>query len=311
MEAANSALITNAVLEIRLQCTAAVADLLQELLWTLEGIEALTAHYQTEPTHDETQASDLTGVSVFTRLPHFDAMITNFLEANAEQLPGVSIESTRLLEEKDWAESWKQHWHPTPISDTLTICPTWETYAPKSPQETVILLDPECAFGTGTHETTQLMLKALEALGQELDFSQVNLLDVGTGSGILAIYAAKRGCRDVRGVDNDPMAVQTAQKNAVLNNVASFTDFTDTPLADLCRTQYDVILVNIIAPVILALWDEMLLRLNPSGRLIASGLIESSVGRVEAAMQAAGFTDIQQFRQGDWFALSGIAPASV
>ena len=135
------------------------------------------------------------------------------------------------------------------------------------------------------------------------------MLDVGTGSGILAVYAAKRGCQDIRGVDNDPLAVQTAIKNAALNAVESVCNFTDTPLAELCQTRYDIILANIIAPVILDLFPDMLLRLNPGGRFYASGLIESSVGRVEAAMKEAGFTDIQQKRQGDWFALSGLYKA--
>lgn len=299
--------LTNAMLEIRISCPPVLASYLQELLWTMDGVESVSENYAVNAATDETQLSDLASISVLTRRAEGEDDVKVLMVDNPRLMKVGDIIETRWLEEKDWAENWKQYWHPTPITDKLTICPTWEAYQPKSPNELVLRLDPECAFGTGTHETTQLMLKIMESVSQDVDFSQLNVLDVGTGSGILAIYAAMKGCRDVRGIDNDAQAVGVAQKNAELNGVASFTNFTDTPLADLCHTRYDMVLVNIIAPVILELWPEILLRLNPGGRLLASGLIESSVGRVEAVMQEAGFTEIQRFQQGDWFALSGFA----
>jgi ribosomal protein L11 methyltransferase len=297
---------TNAMQEIRIQCPPVMATYLQELLWTVRGVESVAETYRTDTPSEMTLPSDLAYISVLTRDAECEDWIKVMFVENPKLMKVCDIIGTRWIEEKDWAESWKQYWHPTHITEKLTICPTWEEYTPKSADETVIRLDPECAFGTGTHETTQLMLKALEKLVQEIDFSQINLLDVGTGSGILAIYAAKLGCRDIRGVDNDPLAVQTAAKNAELNGVASQTDFTGTPIGELCRTRYDVILANIIAPVILELFDEMRLRLNPGGRFLASGLIESSVGKVEAAMAEAGFTDIERTQQGDWFAIAGV-----
>jgi ribosomal protein L11 methyltransferase len=298
---------TPAVMEVRIQCP--LASYLQELLWTIDGVESVGEAYSNERTDDETRPSDLTYVSLMTRNPLGEDLVKVLLVDNPKLLKVCDIVETRWVEEKDWAESWKQHWHPTPVTPRLTICPTWENYEPKSTDEIIIRLDPECAFGTGTHETTQLMLKALEKLAEEIEFSQVNLLDVGTGSGILAIYAAKRGCRDLKGVDNDPLAVMTATKNAKINGVESVTEFTDTPLDELCQTKYDIVLANIIAPVILALFPEIVLRLKPGGRFLASGLIVTSVGSVEIAMKDAGFTDIQQQQQGDWFALSGIYQA--
>jgi ribosomal protein L11 methyltransferase len=300
---------TPAVMEVRIQCPPVLASYLQELLWTIDGVESVGEAYSNERTDDETRPSDLTYVSLMTRNPLGEDLVKVLLVDNPKLLKVCDIVETRWVEEKDWAESWKQHWHPTPVTPRLTICPTWENYEPKSTDEIIIRLDPECAFGTGTHETTQLMLKALEKLAEEIEFSQVNLLDVGTGSGILAIYAAKRGCRDLKGVDNDPLAVMTATKNAKINGVESVTEFTDTPLDELCQTKYDIVLANIIAPVILALFPEIVLRLKPGGRFLASGLIVTSVGSVEIAMKDAGFTDIQQQQQGDWFALSGIYQA--
>lgn len=294
-------------LEIKIQCPPVLAGYLQELLWTLPGVESVGEAYRNDSTSgDQTQLSDLVWLSLITCNPLGEDLVKVLMVDNPRLMKVCDIIGTRWVEEKDWAESWKQHWHPTPVTDKLTICPTWEAYTPKSEDEILIRLDPECAFGTGTHETTQLMLKALEQLAQQSDLSQVNLLDVGTGSGILAIYAAKQGCKDIRGVDNDPLAVQTARKNAELNGVGPSIEFTDTPLDELCQTRYDVILANIIAPVILELFPEILIRLNPGGHFFASGLIESSVASVEAAMHNAEFTNIQRQQQGDWFALSGI-----
>ncbi len=297
---------STAVLEIRISCPPVLASYLQELLWTLNGVQSVGEIYDTTRPDDETRPSDLTHVNLFTTDPLGEDYVKVLMVENPKLMKVCDITETRWVEETDWAESWKQHWHPTPVTDRLTVCPTWEDYTQKSPDETVILLDPECAFGTGTHETTQLMLKTLETLADEQDFSQLNLMDVGTGSGILAIYAAKRGCRDLRGIDNDSLAVQTAIQNAKINGVESYIEFTDGPLGELCQTPYDIMLANIIAPVILELFPEMLLRLKPGGMLIASGLIETSVGKVEAAMQAAGFSDFKRRQQGDWFALSGV-----
>lgn len=299
---------SNAVLEIRIQCPPVLASYLEELLWTIDGVESVGEIYDTTRPDDETRPSDLTHVNVFTRNPLGEDLVKVLMVDNPKLMKVCDITETRWVEEKDWAESWKQFWHPTPITDRLTICPTWEEYTPKTPEETVIRLDPECAFGTGTHETTQLVLKVLEELADAHDFSKMNIMDVGTGSGILAIYAAKRGCRDVRGVDNDSLAVQTAAQNAKINMMESFTDFTDTPLGELCQTRYDMILANIIAPVILELFPEIMLRLQPGGIFVASGLIETSVGKVEAAMEAVGFKELKRRQQGDWFALSGVAP---
>lgn len=299
-------LSANAMLEIRIQCPPVLANYLQELLWTVRGVESVAETYRTDTPSELTLPSDLAYISVFTRDPECEDWIKVMFVENPRLMKVTDIISTWVIEEKDWAESWKQHWHPTHVTENLTICPTWEEYTPKSEGEIVIRLDPECAFGTGTHETTQLMLKSLEKLSKEIDFSRINMLDVGTGSGILAIYAAKLGCRDIRGVDNDPLAVLTATKNAKLNGVEAQIDFTEIPLAELCHTRYDVILANIIAPVILELFPEMMMRLNPGGRFLASGLIETSVGSVESRLKESGFMDIRREQQGDWLVLSGV-----
>ncbi len=304
--------VTPTIWEILITCPPIGVGYLEELLWTLPGVESVSEHYRTNAEHDETHRSDITGVSVVMRTESeassSEPLVRDLLESHPKLKKVCAIANVRIIRDADWADQWKQHWHPTRITPTLTICPTWEANSYQAaPDERVMLLDPECAFGTGTHETTRLMLQAMETLAKTVDFSQVNVLDIGTGSGILAIDAALRGCKDVRGIDCETAAVETALKNAALNNVATATDFSDTPLNELCMTRYDVVLVNIIAPVIQELWPDILARLNPGGHLLASGLIEKSVGTIEATMQAVGFTDIQRFNEGDWFALHGIA----
>lgn len=298
----------NAMLEIRISCPPVLAAYLEELLWTVDGVESVTQGYAANPDTDETTLSDLSYVSVLTRNPQGEDWIKVMMVENPRLMKVTDIIATRWIAPEDWESNWKQYWHPTRISEALVIAPSWEDYQPQNPGERVIRLDPGCAFGTGTHETTRLMLLALEKLAAEKDFSQLSVLDVGTGSGILAIDAAMRGSRDVRGVDIDPAAIPSAEENARLNGVADVIHFSDTPLSELCLTRYDLVLANIIAPVILALLPEMLARLQPGGTLLLSGLIEKSVGAVESALREAGLTDIERTRQGDWYALAGLQP---
>ncbi len=297
------AVSANAMLEIRISCPPVLAAYLEELLWTVDGVESVAEAYRTDLPDDETHLSDLAYVSVLTRNPLGEDLIKVMMVENPRLMKVTDIIESRWIEEKDWAENWKRHWHPTRVSERLMIVPSWERYQPENPQERVIKLDPGCAFGTGTHETTRLMLLALEQLATERDFSRLSLLDVGTGSGILAIYAAMLGCLDVRGLDIDPLAVQTARENARLNGVEAAIHYSDTPLAELCLTPFDVMVANIIAPVILDLLPEMRARLKPDGVLLLSGLIETSVGPVEDALRATGLTRIQRMQQGDWYAL--------
>jgi ribosomal protein L11 methyltransferase len=293
--------------QCRILCPPVTVSYLQELLWTLPGVESVTEIYRPNPERDESSRADVEGVTVLFQSADAERDLQALLQSHPKLGKVCQVEDARTIQDADWVDQWKKHWHPTRVTSRLVICPTWqsETYRPERPDERILLLDPENAFGTGTHETTCLVLSLLERLATERDLSQCNLLDIGTGSGILAIDAALQGCRDIRGLDNDPFAVETARKNAAINGVGSFIDFSDTPLNDTCQTRYDVVLINIIAPVILSLWDDILLRLKPGSTLIASGLIEKSVGSIQDAMQRAGFQEIEQQRQGDWFALQG------
>jgi ribosomal protein L11 methyltransferase len=213
------------------------------------------------------------------------------------------LQGIRLVEDEEWAESWKRFWHPQDITPRLWVCPSWEPVVPGNPDAVVLTLDPGSAFGTGTHATTRLMLEALEELADAQDLSNLSVLDVGTGSGILAIYAAKKGSRQVMALDIDPLAEPAVQDNLALNHVTDVVTFTTTLLSDLCRTRYDVVLVNIIAPVILSLWEDILLRVEPNGWLYFSGLIDTSVPLIQEALTRSGWTHQTVRQQGDWFAV--------
>lgn len=296
----------NLTYEIKIACPPELAHYLEELLWTLPGVEAVMESYG-PGSHDQTRLEDLNSIKLFTPDAANEERV-RILLATEEMLKaaGCAVIEVVTITEEDWFESWKAHWHLAPVTDNLVICPTWEKslYAPLKPEERVMFLDPGAAFGTGTHETTRLMLAGLEKLAKEKNFSQLSVLDVGTGSGILAIYAAMLGSRSVMGVDNDPAAIPHVRENADLNNVQITA--TDTPLGELCMTRYDLVLANIIAPIILELLPEMTARLEKGGTLLTSGLIETSVGTVEEALREAGFGEFERTRMGDWFSLRGV-----
>lgn len=287
---------------IDIDCPPALAGYLGQLLWTIEGVTGVMELYS-NPDAAETTPDDLDVIRVFA-LPN-PLVLDNLRQMLALEpaLKECQIHAQHNLKEEDWAEHWKKYWHVTHISDRITICPGWErdAYTPKA-DEMVITLDPGSAFGTGAHATTSLMLKAIEVLADEKYFSQLAILDVGTGSGILALACALMGCRNITAIDTCPNAVEVTRENATINNVQAITAST-TPLADLCLTPYDVILANIIAPVILELMPELVRRLLPNGVLVLGGLIGKNLPDIEQSLKQHGLTNIVQQRDGDWYAV--------
>lgn len=212
----------------------------------------------------------------------------------------------RKLQEEDWANAWKNHYHPFRIGQHLWIQPSWEESTISADPEVeglraddiVITLDPGMAFGTGLHPTTQMCLQALEQIvtpGQ-------TVLDVGTGSGILAIAAAKLGASDLLGVDTDDLAVRAAADNAAKNGVTAVTAIRQGTLADVTRHGWDVVVVNILAPVIVTLLGEydLLAYVGEGGSLILSGIIDEQAEDVETAVHNAGGYVHQKLQIRDW-----------
>jgi ribosomal protein L11 methyltransferase len=209
----------------------------------------------------------------------------------------------RQVAAEDWAEAWKAHFKPLKVTDRLVIRPPWEEYAAQ-PGETVITIYPGMAFGTGRHASTLLCLKALEQVWEEQTPRAVTpwqVLDVGTGTGILALAAAFWGA-EVLAIDLDPEAVAAALENVRLNNLIDRVWVEETPLASL-RQQFGLIMANITAPDLLQLADALTARLVNDGILIISGFLAEDAPRLAARYQALGMRQTGFLTQEDWGAL--------
>ncbi|HEY3379589.1 MAG TPA: 50S ribosomal protein L11 methyltransferase [Armatimonadota bacterium] len=212
-----------------------------------------------------------------------------------EVLPAVPAFTLTSMEDQDWLEGWKQYFSPLEISSRLAVVPSWETFTPK-PEQAIITLDPGMAFGTGTHGTTYTCLLALS----NYLTPGMRVCDVGTGSGILAIAAVKLGAREIVATDNDPLAVRVAQENAELNGVAGNIDFRVNDLLADIAGPFDLVLANILAPVILLLIPQLPQILPPGALFISSGYITSQEDEIRTALQAAGHVILARYEREDW-----------
>jgi ribosomal protein L11 methyltransferase len=221
---------------------------------------------------------------------------------SAYELSPLGLE-VRQVAAEDWAETWKAHFKPVKVTDRLVIRPPWEEYAAQ-PGETVIIIYPGMAFGTGRHASTLLCLRALEQVWEPLpprSGSPWQVLDVGTGTGILALAAARYGA-EVLAIDLDPEAVAAALENVRLNNLMDRVWVEETPLASL-RQQFGLIMANITAPDLLQLADALTARLLNDGVLIISGFLAEDAVRLAARYQGLGLHQTGFLTQEDWGAL--------
>ena len=200
--------------------------------------------------------------------------------------------------ESDWADNWKQYFHPIEIGERLAICPSWEKYDNVGGRH-VLTIDPGAAFGTGTHDTTKLCLTVLERVCRAGD----TLLDVGCGSGILALSALILGCETACGVDIDPLAVKVAKENAALNGLADRVDFACGDLVEAVTGQYDIVCANIVADVIIKLCDSVPPFMKENGLFVCSGIIDTREDDVRAKLYETGFTVKERMESGGWVAL--------
>jgi len=222
------------------------------------------------------------------------------LKININQLglePKPEI-NTGVVAEEDWANAWKKYYKTVRIGERLVIKPSWEDYTPLA-GDLVIEMDPGMAFGCGTHATTALCLKLLEKYIRP----GITVYDIGTGSGILAVAAAKLGAGQVLAVDIDPVACRAALENAERNKMRTLVSVRQGNLMELLDNGADLVVANIIADVIAGFAPDAAKALSPGGIFIASGIICDKAEMVRGAVEAAGLSVCEQLEEGLWVAL--------
>ena len=225
-----------------------------------------------------------------------DENLAEVLPLFRERLEASGIEytlSTAGVEQEDWQNAWKKYYHAMDIGKRLAIVPGWEEY---QTDRTVITMDPGMAFGTGTHETTSLCLEVLD----ERVKGGERMLDIGTGSGILAIAALKLGAAEAEGVDIDPMCVRTAGENAERNGVQDRLKVLVGDLSDKASGVYNIITANIVAAAILSLAPHVPALMVPGAVFIASGIIDTRKDEVLAGLREAGLDPIEVHEKRGW-----------
>jgi len=269
--------------------------------------ELLASHFAPSPSSYTDVETGHTSVSAYTRTPPKQASATkrslrsglNEIKACGLNIGPATI-TIQKLPRKNWAESWKRHFKPIVVGHRLLVKPSWIRRQPKRGQA-VIVLDPGLSFGTGQHPTTEF---CLQELARRYDESRVqSLLDIGTGSGILAIAAAKLGYAPVHGFDYDPQSILVAKENARKNHVGdqiklARADLTKLPVHS--SRQYDVVCANLLANILIAEQGRIIARVKSGGALVVAGILKREFTEVQCAYEAAGWHLVAGKSQKEW-----------
>ena len=206
---------------------------------------------------------------------------------------------TSLHDDSEWKDNWKEFFKPTKVSKYIVVKPTWEEYEKRDESEKVLEIDPGMAFGTGTHETTSLCIKAIEKYMKDGD----RVLDVGCGSGILSIAAALLGAGDALGIEIDPIAVDVANENIKLNNVG---DIAKAQYGDLTKGvdyKADIVVANLMADLVMMLSKDVKKHMKEGAKYISSGILDEKLTTVVDDMRLKGFKIIETMQDGMWCAI--------
>lgn len=241
-----------------------------------------------------------------------ESVIHIYIEEGNNPAEAVSFISERLncenisyrietegCSEDDWADKWKAFFKPTPVGDRLFVRPVWiDDY--NAGERAVLNIEPGAAFGTGTHETTRLCLETLDKIIKDGD----TVLDIGCGSGILAISSMLLGATEAFGVDIDPLAVKTAKENGLMNNLKEpELTFVCGDLADKVTKKYDVVVANIVADIIILFSTQVRAFMKSGAKFIASGIIDTRADEVCGALQKAGLVLKERIEENGWVCL--------
>lgn len=300
-------------LQARVSTNTLAADLVSEKLISHGAKGTMIEDRADVPNADTTQDyGSLYGTEVRDAMP-VDVQVTAWF-ANQEDLFQAQAALAALLDhppfevgslafqvdqvqDEDWAENWKQYYKPLRVGKHLVVQPSWEPYQ-ALPDDVVIKMDPGMAFGTGTHETTRLCLMALEE-----HYQGGSALDVGTGSGILAIALAKLGAQQVLAIDLDPVAVRAAAENVRRNQVQGQVQVLQGDLTQDVSGSYDFVCANLLADIVIRLASPLVSLLSSQGQILASGIIKDREQDVLAAFAQHGYPLVKRQEEGEWLAL--------
>lgn len=206
-----------------------------------------------------------------------------------------AVLTTTELQDEDWSDTWKQYFHTEKPGERVVIKPTWEEYAPQG-DEVVIELDPGAAFGTGTHATTSMCIRQLEKLVKP----GMTVFDVGTGSGILSIISAKLGAKNIQAVDHDDSVLKIVEENLEQNNVQDIISVAQSDLMQNVHGKAELVIANIIADIIIRLFDQLDEHLEQGGTLLTSGIIEDRIEDVLAVAEKHGYGVVERLENKGW-----------
>jgi len=293
-------------LKITLACPVEMSEAVSDILGVISGsgveihplpgkkLDEISAFFPFEDTAGAPRVKTIAGLR-----EKVAGELTGLFSVYGVPLPETA---TAVLEEEDWATSWQQYYTAFEIAPGLVIKPSWETYSPTANQH-VLEMDPGMAFGTGQHESTRLALALISfCFGHSRDRIKT-ALDVGTGTGILAMAAALFGAGHVVAVDNDPTAVAVAKDNIRRNNLAAAVTVSGTPLADV-RGQFDLICANIVHDVLVEMAPQFKRLVAPGGHVVLAGLLAGAQVRSITGIYARfGLQSTTTREEGDWAAL--------
>ncbi|MBZ2175740.1 50S ribosomal protein L11 methyltransferase [Schnuerera sp. xch1] len=300
--------------EVQIKTTTEAEELVANIMYELgvtglaiEDPNDILAFQQSEEDWDfidpELIKQDYEGVIIKAYFPENENLLDKIelVKDNIERIPykenGKSLGQVTVSEvyEKDWAEAWKKYYKPIKIGEKIVVKPAWEGYEQKG-NEIVIELDPGMAFGTGTHETTTLCIEALERYVKEDSI----VYDIGCGSGILSIIAAKLGAKDIVAVDLDDLCIKASNENIRLNKVEDRVKVRKGDLFDNISGKADIIVSNIIAEVIMDMAEDIKKYLTDHGIFIASGIIDEKTERVKERLIHCGFKILEIKVMNNW-----------
>ena len=292
-------------IELQIKINPEIEDILSEICFENLPCEGVILAEETYKDLEMISTTEGTLKVFITDVEINSGFISNFLKEQRQILKNRGFSDSELgswefeilkKENQDWSKKWKEKWNVTYVSDRITIVPDWIEYSAKKDDEVVIRLEPGCAFGTGTHQTTQLCMKAIEKYMPK----NSKMADIGTGSGILAVCAYKFGAKNVYGCDNDPTVIDVAKENAIKNN--SICTF-ELNTADKITQKFDFICANILHNVLAEIMGDLKKIMSGDSTMVLSGILNDKKQVVLDAIKKYNLNLIEELHQDQWVAL--------